>query len=115
MKGRTYDVRRLLLFYGLCVDFVLSLCRLERDAPGRGPQMIPLIPIINNVADQPDATARVKALIKALRTHLPEVTFMQDAVFEELDEKAAFIASAIVSGGHVHEMSMVFEGKAGSL
>lgn len=77
--------------------------------------MIPVIPIINNIADEPDATARVKALIKALRTHLPEVSFMQDAVLEELNEKAAFIAAAIVSGGHVHLMSMTFEGKAGSL
>jgi len=74
--------------------------------------MVPVIPIINKVADEPDPVARVKMLLKALRTHLPEVTFMQDAVFEELDEKAAFIAAAIVSGGHVHEMSMVFHGVA---
>lgn len=71
-----------------------------------------LIPLINRVADEPDPTSRVKELIKALRIAIPSVTFEQDAFLTELDDKAAFIASAIVSGGHVHDMSMVFHGVA---
>lgn len=71
-----------------------------------------LIPLINRVADEPDPTSRVKELIKALRIAIPDVTFEQDAFLTELDDKAAFIASAIVSGGHVHDMSMVFHGVA---
>lgn len=71
-----------------------------------------LIPLINRVADEPDPTSRVKELIKALRIAIPNVTFEQDAFLTELDDKAAFIASAIVSGGHVHDMSMVFHGVA---
>ena len=73
-----------------------------------------IIPLINRVADEPDPVARVKELIKALRIAIPDVTFQQDAFLTELDDKAAFIAAAIVSGGHVHEMSVVFEGVAGS-
>lgn len=71
-----------------------------------------LIPLINRVADEPDPTSRVKELIKALRIAIPNVTFEQDAFLTELDDKSAFIASAIVSGGHVHDMSMVFHGVA---
>ena len=71
-----------------------------------------MIDIINRVADEPDPTSRVKELIKLLRIAIPSVTFEQDAFLTELDDKAAFIASAIVSGGHVHEMSMVFHGVA---
>ena len=71
-----------------------------------------LIPLINRVADEPDPTSRVKELIKALRIAIPNVTFEQDAFLTELDDKSAFIASAIVSGGHVHDMSMVFQGVA---
>jgi hypothetical protein len=77
--------------------------------------MIPVYPIINKVADEPDAEARVRAFIKALRTHLPELSFMQDAALEEFNEQSKLIAAAIVSGGHVHDMTMTFEAKAGSL
>jgi len=73
-----------------------------------------MIPIINRVADEPDPVSRVKALIKAIRTQMPSVTYEQDAFLAEMDEKSAFIASAIISGGHVHDMSMVFHGVAGS-
>jgi hypothetical protein len=71
-----------------------------------------MIDVINRVADEADPTARVKMLIKLLRTAIPDVTFHQDAFLTELDDKAAFIASAIVSGGHVHDMAMVFHGVA---
>ncbi|HEY4153514.1 MAG TPA: hypothetical protein VGM38_09355 [Pseudolysinimonas sp.] len=71
-----------------------------------------MIDVINRVADEPDPTSRVRMLIKLLRTSVPDVTYQQDAFLAEMDEKAAFIASAIVSGGHVHEMSMTFHGVA---
>jgi len=71
-----------------------------------------LIPLINRVADEPDPVSRVKQLIKALRVAIPNCTYEQDAFLTELDDKAAFLASAIVSGGHVHDMSMVFHGVA---
>ena len=70
------------------------------------------ISLINRIADEPDPTARAKMLIKLLRTKMPGVTYEQDGWLEQMDEKAAFIASAIVSGGHVHDMSMVFHGVA---
>lgn len=73
-----------------------------------------LIPLINRVADEPDPVSRVKELIKALRLAIPSVTFEQDAFLTELDDKAAFLAAAIVSGGHVHLMTVVFEGVGGS-
>jgi len=71
-----------------------------------------MIDVINRVADEPDPTARVKMLIRLMRSAIPNITYEQDAYFEIMDEKSAFIASAIVSGGHVHDMSMVFQGVA---
>jgi len=70
------------------------------------------ITLINRIADEPDPTARVKMLIKLLRTKQPGVTYAQDGWLEQMNDKAAFLASAIVSGGHVHDMSMVFHGVA---
>ena len=73
-----------------------------------------LIDVINAVADAPDPTERVRALVEAIRRRVGEVTPAQNEFLAEMDEKAGFIAAAIVSGGHVHEMSVVFEGVAGS-
>jgi hypothetical protein len=72
------------------------------------------ISMVNRIADEPDPHARVRMLIKLLRTVMPDVTFDQDAFLTEMDGKSAFITAAIVSGGHVHDMAMVFHGSAAS-
>lgn len=71
-----------------------------------------MIDVINRVADAPDPTARIKVLVAELGRHLPQGNPVVNRLLDEMDEKAAFFASAIVSGGHVHDMSMRFEGKA---
>ena len=69
-----------------------------------------MISVINQIADQPDPVSRVKALVAELQKRIDDPGL--EAFIDEMEEKVAFIASAIISGGHVHEMSMRFEGKA---
>ena len=72
-----------------------------------------MISVINQIADQPDPIARVKALIAELQRRIDDPQL--EAFLDELEGKAAFIASAIVSGGHVHEMAAVLHGRAAGL
>jgi len=71
-----------------------------------------MIDVVNRIADEPDPTSRFKMLVHELRRHLPQGVPTIDAVLDELDEKSVFFTSAIVSGGHVHEMSVTFDGIA---
>lgn len=77
--------------------------------------MSDIIELVNRVADAPDPTMRVKAFIDELRQKIEgtmgDIQFI-GKLFDEMDEKAPFIASAIVSGGHVHLMAGRIDGRA---
>jgi hypothetical protein len=73
-----------------------------------------IIEFINRIADQPDAVARVRTLIGELQKRLDDPHL--ESFIDEMEEKAVFIASAIVSGGHVHtDMAVAFNSKAAGL
>jgi hypothetical protein len=74
-----------------------------------------MITIINQIADEPDPVARVRVMLRVLSViQAGGDNEQMGHVLKEMDEKARLFAAAIVSGGHVHELSMEFHGTASS-